>query len=118
MNLPWWFPFGRVQEITPRDLQEKLARDGKDLQLLDVRTEVEFGESHIARADNVPIYALPQNLASLNLDPNRPVIAICLSGHRSVPAYRLLKKNGFREVYSLGGGMLAWWSARLPTVKG
>lgn len=118
MNLPWWFPFGRVDEMAPRALHERLTRADFALQLLDVRTEAEFGESHIARARNVPIYALPQHLAALNLDRERPVVAICLSGHRSVPAFRLLKRAGFREVYSLSGGMLAWWSARLPAVKG
>ncbi len=118
MHLPWWFPFGRVDEIAPRALHDKLTRADLSLQLLDVRTEAEFGESHIVNARNVPIYALPKNFAALNLDPHRPVVAICLSGHRSVPAFRLLKRAGFRQVYSLSGGMLAWWSARLPAVKG
>ncbi|CAG0942423.1 thiosulfate sulfurtransferase [Anaerolineae bacterium] len=117
MNVPWWFPFGRVEEIAPRDLQSKLANDGAGLQLLDVRSRVEFAESHLPRAKNVPINELPHQLDALGLDPNRPVIAICLSGHRSVPAYRLLKRAGYREVYSLAGGMMAWWRARLPTGK-
>ncbi|MBI5305360.1 MAG: rhodanese-like domain-containing protein [Chloroflexi bacterium] len=117
MNLPWWFPFGRVEEIAPRELREQLARDGHALQLIDVRSEIEFNQGHLAHARNVPINVLPRQLASLHLDPNRPVIAICLSGHRSVPAYRLLKRTGFRQVYSLAGGMVAWWSARLPTMK-
>jgi rhodanese-related sulfurtransferase len=117
MNAPWWFPFGGVEEITPRDLAAQLKKDGAGIQLLDVRSEAEFAGGRILGAQNVPIHALPQALASLNLNPNRPVVAICLSGHRSVPAYRLLKRAGFRKVYSLGGGMMAWWSARLPTTK-
>ncbi len=117
MNAPWWLPFGHVDEIAPRDLHDKLSRDGRDLQLLDVRSGAEFAESHIAGAQNTPITVLPRNFANLNLDPNRPVIAICLSGHRSVPAYRLLKRAGFSQVYSLSGGMLAWWAARLPTTR-
>lgn len=118
MNLPWWFPFGHVDEIAPRALHEKLTRADFALQLLDVRTEAEFSESHIADACNVPIYHLPQRLAALNLDRTRPVVAICLSGHRSIPAFRLLKRAGFRKVYSLQGGMMAWWHARLPAQKG
>ncbi len=118
MNVPWWFPFGRVEEISPRDLDAKLQNDGVDLQLLDVRSAAEFSESHIAGAQSAPITALQQRLANLGLDPARPIIAICLSGHRSVPAYRLLKRAGYAQVYSLSGGMLAWWAARLPSTRG
>lgn len=117
MNIPWWLPFGRIAEIAPRELHDLLARDGRDWQLIDVRSELEFEQGHIARSRNVPISILPRQLADLNLDPHRPVVAICLSGHRSVPAFRLLKRAGFHQVYGLAGGMLAWWSVRLPTVK-
>lgn len=117
MNVPWWFPFGCVEEIAPRELYYKLRNDGVDLQLLDVRSTVEYAEGHVANTRNVPITALPQQLSKLGLDPARPVIAICLSGHRSVPAYRLLKRAGYSQVYSLSGGMLAWWAARLPTTR-
>jgi rhodanese-related sulfurtransferase len=117
MRMPWWFPFGAVAEIAPRDLSTRLENDAADLQLLDVRTEAEFEAGHVARARNVPIHSLPRQLAELGLDPTKPVIAICLSGHRSISAYRLLKRAGFREVYGLAGGMLAWWGSRLPTIK-
>lgn len=117
MKIPWWFPFGRVEEIAPRELYNKLRNDGADLQLLDVRSTTEYAEGHIAKTQNVPITVLPKQVDQLKLDPTKPVIAICLSGHRSVPAYRLLKRAGYVQVYSLSGGMLAWWSAKLPTMK-
>lgn len=116
MALPWWLPFGPVAEIAPRELFESLARDGRNWQLIDVRSELEFEQGHIALSRNVPISVLPRQLTALQLDPTRPVVAICLSGHRSVPAFRLLKRAGF-QVYSLAGGMMRWWSAHLPTVK-
>jgi rhodanese-related sulfurtransferase len=117
MNLPWWFPFGRVDEIAPNELYAKLLNDGAGVQLLDVRSAAEYAASHIAKTQNVPITVLPKQIDQLKLDPSKPVIAICLSGHRSVPAYRLLKRAGYSRVYSLSGGMMAWWSARLPTTK-
>jgi rhodanese-related sulfurtransferase len=117
MRIPWWFPFGEIEEIAPRALRAKLENDGADLQLLDVRTVAEFESGHIDRARNVPIHSLPQRLAELGLDPSRAVIAICLSGHRSLPTYRLLKRAGFRTVYGLTGGMLAWYSSRLPMMR-
>jgi rhodanese-related sulfurtransferase len=117
LNIPWWFPFGPVDQIAPRELDIRLQSDGRDLQLIDVRSTFEYAESHLANTRNVPITELPQRLTELKLDPARPVIAICLSGHRSVPAYRLLKRAGYSQVYSLSGGMIAWWAARLPTTR-
>ncbi len=115
MHVPWWWPFGRVGEIAPIDLQK--LTNGRDIQLLDVREPVEFRQGHIQGARNVPIQDLPSRLETLGLDPSRPVVAICLSGHRSVPAYRLLKRSGYSQVYSLSGGMLAWWRDHLPMSK-
>jgi rhodanese-related sulfurtransferase len=43
------------------------------------------------------------------------VVAICLTAHRSIPAVRLLRENGF-EARQLQGGMLAWRAAQLPEV--
>jgi rhodanese-related sulfurtransferase len=103
-------PFGRIAEIAPRDLYARLRDDGKDWQLLDVREPIEFQAGHIVRAHNVPLHDLPHRLSDLGLDPMRPVVAICLSGHRSVPAYRLLRRAGLREIYGLAGGMMAWWT--------
>lgn len=116
MRLPWWWPFGRVDEIAPRALEALLARDGGgNIQLIDVREEFEYQQGHVVGARSVPIHALPQSLDSLGLDPQRPIVAICLSGHRSIPAYRLLKRKGYDQVYSLAGGMLAWRRDQLPT---
>lgn len=114
MKLPWWWPFSRVPEVTPRSLALELS--AVPPQLLDVRTPLEFEQGHIAGAVNVPIYELRDRLPGLDLDPARPVVAICLTGHRSVPAVRLLAEHGF-QVRQLAGGMRAWWRARLPDVK-
>ncbi|MBI5032754.1 MAG: rhodanese-like domain-containing protein [Chloroflexi bacterium] len=117
MGLPWWFPFGKVDELTAQELYAKIKNESKNLQLIDVRSAAEYVEGHVAKTRNVPIQTLPHRLKELKLDPNRPVIAICLSGHRSVPAYRLLKRAGFTQVYQLAGGMMAWRREGLPTVK-
>lgn len=115
MRVPWWLPFGHVESIGPEALAERLSNDSA-LQVIDVREPFEYRESHIASARNVPIHDLPRRLESLGLDPQRPVVAICLSGHRSIPAYRLFKRAGYR-VSQLEGGMLAWWRANLPTSR-
>ncbi|MEH6354439.1 MAG: rhodanese-like domain-containing protein [Marinobacter sp.] len=46
-------------------------------------------------------------IAELNLDQSRPVVLICLSAHRSIPATRKLIKMGF-DAKQLKAGMKAW----------
>ena len=108
----WWLPFGRVPEVSPSELQARIEGPVPP-QILDVRTHLEWRRSRIAGAHSVPIGGLRGQMS--RLDPNRPVVAICLSAHRSIPAVRLLQHRGFRDVTQLAGGMIAWWRAGLPT---
>jgi rhodanese-related sulfurtransferase len=113
----WWLPFGNVPEISPRDLHARLA-SGFQTQILDVRTYKEWRASRIDGAVNAPITSLLTRLKDLNLDRRRPVVAICLSAHRSIPAVRALREVGFADVCQLQGGMREWWKAGLPVVEG
>ena len=44
----------------------------------------------------------------------RPVVAVCLRAHRSVPAVRLLTAHGWSDARQLAGGMTAWRRENLP----
>jgi rhodanese-related sulfurtransferase len=112
-QLFWWLPFGRVPEVSPFELSEQLSGP-KPPQVLDVRTRAEWRRSHISGAISVPIQSLRRRLAELELDRARPIVAICLSAHRSIPAVRLLRSRGFDNVAQLQGGMLAWWREEFP----
>ena len=113
----WWVPFGGVPEISAEELHGQLSR-AQPPQVLDVRTGLEWKTSRIPGARSAPITSLKSQLESLGLDPARPVVAICLSAHRSIPAVRLLQDAGFEQVCQLQGGMRAWWKASLPVEKG
>jgi len=114
--LPWWLPLGRVPEITAEALRQQLE-SRLPPQLLDVRQPSEFRAGHIAGAVNVPIGSLAARLPELSWDPQRPVVVICLTAHRSIPAVRLLRQAGFRHVYHLAGGLLAWRRRSLAEVR-
>ncbi|MEA3275975.1 MAG: rhodanese-like domain-containing protein [Pseudomonadota bacterium] len=113
-RLFWWVPLGRAPELSAKALQAELSGSSPPY-LLDVRTRIEWRKSRIPGAVNVPIGELRRRLPELRLDPERPVVAICLSAHRSIPAVRLLELEGFGGARQLKGGMLAWWKAKLPT---
>lgn len=86
-------------------------------QLLDVRTENEFGYGHIAGAVNIDM----QNpdfvkLVKAKFNIKKPILIYCHSGRRSLRAAFVLEKQGFRLV-NLYGGMIAWEQAQLPTTR-
>ncbi|WP_019584013.1 MULTISPECIES: rhodanese-like domain-containing protein [unclassified Thioalkalivibrio] len=111
-----WWPFGREPEICPEDLARALEK--AEVQVLDVRTAVEHRRSRIPGARHLPITRFSDEaLSGLALDRDRPVVAICLSAHRSIPAVRRLRAHGY-EALQLRGGMLAWWRAGLPCARG
>ena len=80
----------------------------ENVQLLDVRTEQEFNEGHIANALNVDVKQdnfMEQAKEVLN---SEKVIAVyCRSGRRSADAAARLSKEGF-QVIDLKGGIIAW----------
>ena len=102
----WWWPFGRVPEITAAQLRERLER-GDDLQLVDVRTGHEFNQDHLSGAVSIPITELAHRIDEL--DPSRTTVLICRTAHRSVGGVRLLAERDFRDVQQLAAGMQAWW---------
>ena len=114
MGFLWWLPFGKVPEISPTKL-DVMRKDGAARpQIIDVRTSAEWRSGHIAGAIHVPITEFGSRIDSLQLDGTRPIVAICRSAHRSIPAVRLLQQHGFRNACQLQGGMLAWRQAELP----
>lgn len=116
MRLGKWWPFGHVPEVTAGDLAVEIT-DGS-VQVLDVRTGTEYRRSRIPGARHLPITAFSTtNLEALGLDRNRPVVAICLTAHRSIPAVRRLNELGY-DARQLKGGMRAWWNSGGPTESG
>ena len=88
------------------DLQEVISNGAV---ILDVRTKVEYQSGHLRNSINIPIDKLPGNIKKLN--KNKPVITCCASGSRSASARRMLKSNGFEQVYNGG----SWYSLRKYT---
>lgn len=105
---------GETPEVPPEELLRRVQRG--EVQILDVRTPAEFRGGHIDGAVNVPIGQLEDAADNLSLDPSRPVVAVCLTAHRSIGAVRLLQRKGY-DIVQLEGGMRAWRKADLPESK-
>ena len=83
--------------------------------LVDVRTPQEFEGGHVAEAVNVPLSALgAPGAPGLPDRHDRPVVAMCGVGKRSLTAMLLLKAQRYERVKSLRGGITAWKEAGYP----
>lgn len=103
-----------IKSVDADEFEKTISRNV--VQLLDVRTEAEFSEGHIAsnKVKNID-YRQPDFVeqADGELDKGRPVAVYCRSGRRSMDAARLLAKRGF-EVINLKGGILEWQERGKP----
>lgn len=82
---------------------KRILDTNKNAILLDVRTVEENRDLRIPGSKLIPIQELPDRLAELPRDPNRPILIYCRSGNRSAQAAALLKQAGFPVVYDFGG---------------
>lgn len=108
-----------VTTISPQSLAE-LFRGGKQLELIDVRTPVEFREVHINIARNVPLDRLDPAafMQSRNGSKDEPLYLICRSGSRGRQACEKFLAAGFTNVSNVEGGTLACVECGLPVVRG
>lgn len=104
--------------ISPRQLHEIMESDRR-VELIDVRTPVEFREVHASAARNVPLDRL--SAAAFAGEPfgaAEPLYLICQAGGRGAQACEKLAKAGYSNVVNVEGGTQAWVQAGLPVVRG
>ncbi|MCH6552596.1 MAG: molybdopterin-synthase adenylyltransferase MoeB [Acidobacteria bacterium] len=105
-------PVAQVPEIEPVELKRKLDA-GEDVFILDVREPHEYQICHL-NGYLIPLGDLPKRVSEL--DSARTIVAHCRSGMRSAQAVEFLRTAGFRKVWNLKGGILAWSDTVDPSV--
>jgi phage shock protein E len=68
--------------------------------LVDVRSPLEFTQSHVKGSVNIPLDKIPEKLDQF--EDRKNIIVFCLSGGRSTQAKLLLEKYGFTNVINGG----------------
>lgn len=84
---------------------KKLHSEKEKFSLIDVR-EISDHQAFNIGGQCIPIESLDKNMHSLNKEEK--IIFYCEVGEISKKAAYLLKNNGFKEVYSLNGGITAF----------
>jgi rhodanese-related sulfurtransferase len=108
-----------VATITPGDLAG-LQREGRSVDLVDVRTPAEFREIHAEFARSIPLDVLDPRVVmeARNGLAADPLYLICRSGSRSRQAAEKFLAAGYANVLSVEGGTEAWERVGLPVVRG
>jgi len=91
----------------------------REIELIDVRTPLEFREAHISFARNIPLDQLdPQSLMQARGQVTEPLYVICQKGGRGGMAVDKFLRAGFDNVINVEGGTIAALSTNLPIVRG
>jgi rhodanese-related sulfurtransferase len=100
-------------EITPREVQDLLARDPKVL-FVDVREQWEYDTARIAGSVLIPLGDIPSNLQ--RLESAGHVVFFCHHGMRSLDAAAWLRSQGVEDAQSMTGGIERWSTDIDPSV--
>ena len=108
-----------IATIGPRELAA-MRQDGAEVELIDVRTPIEFREVHCPFARNVPLSDLdPKAVMAARSGPaGSPLYVICKSGSRGRQACERLVAAGYGNVVNVEGGTAAWGECGLSVNRG
>ena len=93
-----------MRQISPKEV-ETLLKEGKKLNIIDVREVDEVRAGKIPGAINIPLGLVEFRMHEL--DKSKEYIMVCRSGGRSGRAAQFLESYGF-NIINMAGGMLAW----------
>jgi rhodanese-related sulfurtransferase len=107
--------FSAMKEIGTAETTRLINR--QNAVLLDLREAKEFEGGRLPNAIHIPLSQLSGRAQELAKHASRPVVTYCATGRRSRMAASALTRAGFKEIYTLGGGIEAWKKDSLPLDK-
>jgi phage shock protein E len=87
-------------KISPEEAQAMMS---DDVIILDVRTQEEYDEGHIANAILLPDYDIQEKAETVITDKRQIILVYCRTGKRSERAAKELIDMGYEKVYDFGG---------------
>jgi rhodanese-related sulfurtransferase len=110
---------GAYPNLSPAEARELIGkRAGKpDFVLLDVRTPGEYRSERIDGALLLDYNSGEFRSQLRALDRGKTYLVYCRTGNRSGGAIRVMKEEGFRNLFHLDGGIVKWKEAGFPVRK-
>lgn len=100
----------RVQEVTIEEVREKLA-SGSSFHLVDVREDHEWSAGHLPGARHLGRGIIERDIEGAIPAYDAEIVLYCGGGYRSALSADNLQKMGYRQVFSMAGGIRAWREA-------
>ena len=107
-----------VPFMSLEELKARIAREGCDLIILDVRERDAYEAGHIPGARLLPRGQLELRASEDLPDPTRRILAYCEFGRISTLAAATMREMGFQRAVALDGGMKAWRDGGYPLKSG
>jgi len=103
-----------IQTIFPKDCYQRCQVEVASY-LVDVRTLEEYQELRAKGVIHIPLDQVSgSKLNEAGIKLTDEVYVICRSGARSLKACEILAEDGFRNLFNVAGGTIAWLEAGLP----
>ena len=95
----------------------KVLGERKVVVVIDVRTDAEFKEGHIAGAKNIDFLDADFAKKIGELDKSKTYLVHCAAGGRSTKSLNSFKSQKFSSILHLNEGFKAWVAAGKPVEK-
>jgi rhodanese-related sulfurtransferase len=106
----------RIKEISIDDTI-KIMKIKDSIKLIDIREESEWSEKRIPKAIYIGKGILEREIENAIPNTNTKIILYCGGGYRSALAAENLQTMGYKNVYSMIGGITEWEEKGLPVVN-
>ena len=97
----------RIREISAETVKRKLD-EGDKFQFIDVREDHEWDQGHAAGAEHLGRGIIERDIEKVVPEKDSEIVLYCGGGYRSALAADNLQKMGYRNVYSMIGGIRVW----------
>lgn len=105
-----------MKNINADELKQKID-SGEKITIIDVRTVPELSRGFIKNSINISLDEFENEIETKVPDKDAQVYLYCLSGSRSSVAAQIMDSLGYKNVYNLTSGMLAWRNKHFPEIN-
>ncbi|MCD2136903.1 rhodanese-like domain-containing protein [Salinicoccus halitifaciens] len=86
--------------------EDEFKQNMRKVQVVDLREKEKFEHGHIIGARNIPMMNFSMKMNSLRKD--KPIYLYDQNGRLSIRAARMLRKQGYTDIYMLKNGINKW----------
>lgn len=104
--------------VSFEEFEARLAKAGKNAQILDARLPEEYAQNHLEGATSFSVANEADFSKAIgNLDKNKPTFIYSIANGRSGKLAKDLRDHGFKDVTELPGGLSKWIGVGKPVVS-